>query len=723
MRAWGWDPVLVAILAGAFLLRLGYGLFAGLSLPPDGRPFLIDEQEYYLAGHMLAAGHGFSFYDTFTWTRAPLYPLFVAAIFLVAGVQVAPVLWVQAALSTLTLYWLTTLAGRVPTRFLSVRATRRGTALVGALWLPFTLFAQLLVSETLFLCLFVGVLVLLARWADGRAAVSPRAGWRLLVGAGALLGLAALTRSTALAFVPLAALWVAWIGRQGSMGRVRLVAPALLLGAAVLVIAPWTARNIAAYGLSPGGPVLIDTSSGYNLWLAANGVHDGERLATELRGIPGVLARQQHALAQAEAQIAADPGAFGAKGFKESLDLWTINPSAEERQVGGATAGRVPPQHLLAVLVFEDGLYLAIGVLALLGLAVAPRDPLKSLIGLWVLLWMVMAFVFFAVTRFRFPVVACLLPWVPGGAAWLRYRLGRALPRAHARGLALSLLALIFLLVVGPTLPVGATDTGVRRWFEQAPFRAGEAALQAGNPSNAVGQYTKANQLLPDTQFGTLAAQIAANGNVPGGLDALSRNPALDLSPAGVYSTRMEPYLLQGQIARLKGDTAQATRLFTSRPVNDAGTAALSWAAAHFSTVMTDNISIDVGSGLDIGYVEGMYGVEQDGGVTYRWTSAVAILVPPSSSPTRLRLRWNGWRPAGWPPATVVVTSHHCGIDTCLDRRHVVEVPNDTVWHDADLDVVPSRLISLSIAVNTFVPGGADPRDLGIKIDRMEWVK
>ncbi len=728
LREWGWDPVLVAILAGAFLLRLGYGLFAGLGLPPDGRPFLIDEQEYYLAGHMLAAGHGFSFYDTFTWTRAPLYPLFVALIFLVAGVQVAPVLWVQAALSTLTLYWLTTLAGRVPGRFLTERAARRGTALVGAFWLPFTLFAQLLVSETLFLCLFVGVLVLLARWADRRAVTdaTPRAQWRLLAGAGALLGLAALTRSTALAFLPLAALWVAWIGRQGSVGRARLVAPALLLISAVLVIAPWTARNIAAYGLSPGGPVLIDTSSGYNLWLAANGVRDGERLATELRGIPGVLARQQHALSQAEAQIAADPGAFVAKGFKESLDLWTINPSAEERQVGGATAGRVPPQHLLAVLVLEDGLYLAIGVLALLGLAVAPPDPLKGLIGLWVLLWMVMAFVFFAVTRFRFPVVACLLPWVPGGAAWLRYRLGRALPRAHARGLALSLLALIFLLIVGPTLPVGATDTGVRRWFEQASFRAGEAALQAGNPSNAVGQYMKANQLLPDTQFGTLAAQIAANSNSPGDLDALSHNPALDLSPVGVYSTRMEPYLLQGQLARLKGDTAQAARLFTSRPVNDAGTAALSWAAGHFLGVLTDSTSIDVGSGLDLGQVQRFYGPERDGDVTYRWTGqtiAKENYTPYLADWYRLRLRVNGWRPAGWPPATIVIATHNCGADVCINQQHTVLVPNDTDWHDLDLDLGPPRLDSLSVTVNTFVPGGADPRELGIKIDRMEWVK
>src|SRR5690348_12257745 len=139
VQKWGWDPVLAVILAGALLVRLGYGLFAGLGTPPEGRPFVIDEQEYYLAAHMLANGHGFSFYDTFAWTRAPLYPLFVALIFRLGGVQVAPVLGVQAALSTLTLYWLATLAGRVAAPVLSVRAARRGAAVVGALWLSFTL--------------------------------------------------------------------------------------------------------------------------------------------------------------------------------------------------------------------------------------------------------------------------------------------------------------------------------------------------------------------------------------------------------------------------------------------------------------------------------------------------------------------------------------------------------------------------------------------------------
>jgi hypothetical protein len=287
----------------------------------------------------------------------------------------------------------------------------------------------------------------------------------------------------------------------------------------------------------------------------------------------------------------------------------------------------------------------------------------------------------------------------------------------------LGLVALIFLLVVGPTLPLGANATGVARWVEQAPFRAGEAELRAGHPVEALRQYDEANQRLPDTQFGTLAAEIAKDWNVPDQLDALARGPALDLGPTGAYGTRMEPYLLLGQIARLKGDTAQAARLFTTREVNDAGMAALSWARDHLPAPQAPGPTLDIGSGLDTGYVEGMYAADQDGAVSYRWTSRTATLKLPANSYTKLRLRWNGWRPAGWPPAFLTATYTLCGDDVCSTRQQTVQVPNNGDWHDVELNMGLTLFSQVVLQVNTFVPGGFDPRELGIRIDRIEWVK
>jgi 4-amino-4-deoxy-L-arabinose transferase-like glycosyltransferase len=737
------DPWLWLILAAAFVWRLAYGPLLGLGTPPEGRPFLIDEQEYYAAAQMLAAGHGFAFYDTFAWTRAPLYPLLVAGLFRVFGVAAGPVLLVQALLSTLTLYWLATLAGRIAGRaaggpsLITVRAARRLTALVGGLWLSFTLFTQLLVSETLFLCLFVGTLVLLARWADGEGTR-----WRLLLGAGAVLGLAALTRSTALAFLPLAAGWVWWVGRAAVTagarpgargGSAHALLPVLwLLAGAVGVIAPWTARNIVAYGVSPGGPVLIDTSSGYNLWLAANGVHDAERLANELQGIPGVLARQQHAMTQARDQIAADPGAFLAKSLKEAGDLWTINYTAEERQVRGYLAGRVPAAHLLALFALDDGLYGVIVLLALVGLAVARPDPLKALIGLWTLVWVAIAFVFFAVTRFRFPLVACLLPWVPLGWATLAHRVGqRRLMRRRAGWAPLALLALgvIFLIGVGPSFiqATGATAQGISRWNEQAPFRQAEDSLRYLAGRDYIGRvlplYASANPQIADTRFGTLAAQVIEAGTNRTQLETLAGSPYLEVGPTGVYSTRMESAILLGQIARRLGDAPRAARLFTSRAVNDATPAALDWAATHLGPPgeWVSDPHVDVGSGLDVGLVQGMYPAEREGDVTYRWTGQDASLVPPSPGATRLRLRWNGWRPAGWPAAHVQFSIKHCGVDTCFTQTDTLSIPNDTAWHEAELNVAPPRLLEVKLRINAFVPGGFDPRTLGVRIDSVEW--
>jgi hypothetical protein len=107
--------------------------------------------------------------------------------------------------------------------------------------------------------------------------------------------------------------------------------------------------------------------------------------------------------------------------------------------------------------------------------------------------------------------------------------------------------------------------------------------------------------------------------------------------------------------------------------------------------------------------------------VTYRWTGPDVPLARPTFSPSSLHVRWNGWRPAGWPPARVRVFTTHCGSDTCFDTETVFNVPNDTAWHDVEIGLSPATVVSVVLHINTFVPGGYDPRALGLKIDRIEW--
>src|SRR5262245_55690890 len=92
---WAGIAPLAAMLLLGLLLRL---LLLG-NLP---RPGLIsDEGEYLSAAAWLAQGRGFAWYLGYLWTRAPLYPLFVAVHLRLFGDTLAPIIATQIFLSLL----------------------------------------------------------------------------------------------------------------------------------------------------------------------------------------------------------------------------------------------------------------------------------------------------------------------------------------------------------------------------------------------------------------------------------------------------------------------------------------------------------------------------------------------------------------------------------------------------------------------------------------------
>jgi 4-amino-4-deoxy-L-arabinose transferase-like glycosyltransferase len=103
-----------------------------------------------------------------------------------------------------------------------------------------------LLAETLYTPLIAGVLLCAYKLLDDQ-----RARWAVALGA--VIGLAALTRSEALLLLPLLALPVALRQRQGWVRRA--VAAGL---AALVVVLPWTVRNYAAFDR----PVAISTQEG-----------------------------------------------------------------------------------------------------------------------------------------------------------------------------------------------------------------------------------------------------------------------------------------------------------------------------------------------------------------------------------------------------------------------------------------------------------------------------
>lgn len=391
----------------ALLLALGLRLALWGRLPRIG--LIGDEAEYLAAADWLAHGRGFAWHLHYLWTRAPLYPLFLAAHLAVFGGSLEPIFISQLLLSLLNVALVYGLALQVGSVRLGAnnRSAAGIAALGAAIYLPLASYNQLLLSETLFISLLLGALLLLGRWAanDGR---------RLdLAGAGILLGLATLTRGLTLGFLLVAALWIVF--RNGNWRAA--------LGfclAAGLTVLPWTFYASRTYG----GLVLVDTSGAFNLAYGARTAYDGQRsdeptrnfvyalldsrLSSEDRqtlladprsgsclyaagdqrllnalGRPvGTITqaeRQQLLSAEATCLLRAAPGAFVAKSLIELVDLFQINYTGAERFSQGFTLGWLPTWYALSLFLLDDTLYVLALPLAVLGWAAVrtfrPPDP------------------------------------------------------------------------------------------------------------------------------------------------------------------------------------------------------------------------------------------------------------------------------------------------------------------------------------------------------------
>ncbi|GAB4192593.1 MAG: glycosyltransferase family 39 protein [Roseiflexaceae bacterium] len=405
------DPLLLIALLVALLLR---ALLWG-GLPRTG--MISDEGEYFSAAAWLAQGREFSWYQQYLWTRAPVYPLFLAAHRLLFGDALAPVYLSQMALSLLNVALVYALAGRVVAGAEEGRTRRLVpflAALLMGLYFPFAVYPQVLLSETLYITLMLGAfLALLGGGAGPRRFPRLPDGLLRVALAGGLLGLATLTRSLTLGFLPLAALWLLlqrrapdappWRPWRG-LSRAALLPPAVLLLCAAALILPWTVYNSRAFG----GLVLVDTTGAYNLMLGARTASDGRRsdapprnfalalmaegLAPPARaelvadsclarrndqGLRDALAaaplpqarRQQLMTAEGLCLIAEKPLAFAQKSLGELLDFFQINYSGDERFTDGFTLGRLPPAYTLGLFLLDDTLYVLVLPLAVVGFA------------------------------------------------------------------------------------------------------------------------------------------------------------------------------------------------------------------------------------------------------------------------------------------------------------------------------------------------------------------
>ncbi|MBN1484083.1 MAG: glycosyltransferase family 39 protein [Chloroflexia bacterium] len=648
-----------------------------------------DEPEFMGAAYWLAHGRGFSFYQQWPWLRPPLYLLWLAPFMRLFGPTLAPIRLAQVVLS-LTVPALTYLLSRLNFG----HKVARLAGLITALWSPLAVLPHLVLAENLFLPLLLGAFSSLVRFQQ-----EPRPRWLLL--GGGLLGLATLAKGLTLAFLPLAALWVLWQGLSGEKAlRWRWSAlwqAALLTGAVLATILPWSAYNVLRYRQ----PILVDTTGGYNFWLGTQGgqFEHLQQVHQDLLAIPDPAGRQAYAYRQGLAAIAEDPGGYLSSRLGELGQLLRVNYSADERLLDGFVLGQVPIPHLLAVFLLEDLAYMLLVPLALLALFNRRGEAGRGLVLSWLLYNLGTALVFFAINRFRLPLLPLLAIYAAVTIA--REPWGQGQPRVP-RLMASSLACIAFWVVVLPSVlgpyPAAASATwlGIRGRTVAKHLERAEAAITAGDLAEAQEALHRALSHRPDGVQPLPTARVVqamwrrAQGDDMGALDLLED---LDWYQA---------LLLRGDILREWGHLDQAQSLFAAREVDTHNPT--QWAWEHLQPPALSEI--DLGGDLDLGLVDGFYLGESDGEQSYRWSSAEARLRFPGAGtgqPQTLRLSLHGWRPAGEAPAQ---------LSLWMDGQKIGRLTVPAAWEQHSLPlpaVPPGQDVVLNLQCNAFMAG---PRDL-----------
>ncbi|MCL5256406.1 MAG: glycosyltransferase family 39 protein [Chloroflexi bacterium] len=577
LPAWVIPVAISAILLAALLLRVYY-FDTTVQVPQGG-----DQGEYYGRAAMLAGGDGY--YDPAKWVRPPLYIFFLAGVFKLFGYSVLDIRLVQVVLGLTAVLLVYGIARRI--------AGER-SALVAmaacALYLPLATISNLVMSETLFIVLLLGAMYALTRWSVNGS----RLLW--LPAGGVLLGLATLTRSYALLFLPLAAIWV-WLSarREKHKGWTTV---AVFLIAFVMVVSPWTLRNALVYHSF----IPVDTTGGYNFLLANGGFQDKSEMEKVLLPIAGYAERDRYAYQQALSYMVSHPRQALESAVTNAFYLAKLEYLPDLIRVDkGVSWGERAASTLLGDIPF-----LAALALGPAGLFLSGRRRPAALFGAWLGFCFVLALftpVDFIGLRYRLPMMPFLIIGLACFAVTVVERAFRWRKQWWASAaLALAVLFVILELFAYQNVPLVLGRVLDRQSLETQA----DQTYLVGDYGNAEKFYQAALSLQPDfldARLG-LANTLLATGKTNEA--AKQYEMALQVNP---YDPRSHGGL--GEIYRRAGDTSKTAKQFN---VDDEA-ALLDWTFKWLPVQSRQRV--DVGY-LDAGYVDGFWPAENKDSVSYR---------------------------------------------------------------------------------------------------------
>jgi hypothetical protein len=442
----GWRGM-VSWLGLAVMVRLAAYWWAGPSLHCS-----YDGCSYLRLAAALAGGEGWLIEKGFLWP--PGYPAFLAPLLAGGSDVTAPLArGIQAILGGFLVLPVAALARRVASGATSrPRWAIHAACAFVALDPTLVAYSHLLWPETLFLILFTPAIVYLVS-SDGRPLRQ--------VFAGVLLGAAGLVKAIGFWLaIPMA--WAA--SRPGLKFRTRAVL--LTLTGALVVIAPWTARNAAVYGRF----LFIDATAGTNLYLGntqsppvswdwGNFHRSRVREARPRCNEGDFIQRDRCEQRAAVTWILDNPGWFAARAVTKWADL--VNPSSflvrhvRAGRYGSLPMSDIPPSRALLVTLAAAVPWILLALLAAWGLAMAPASTERRLALGMIFALLALHALTFAMSRFRLPVIPVLAAYAGLAAARLGAR-EPLLPAGTAPRLALlgTVLALLILwsMRLGPLL-------------------------------------------------------------------------------------------------------------------------------------------------------------------------------------------------------------------------------------------------------------------------------
>ncbi|MFH1756107.1 MAG: tetratricopeptide repeat protein, partial [Candidatus Latescibacterota bacterium] len=450
------------IAAGIFVLALALRLLHlwAMRSSPFFDHLVVDSVDFDARAVAILQG---SWREEGAFYQAPLYPLFLAAVYKIFGHSLLAARLVQAVLGSLTAVLVYYAGRRLPGNGAGARVGVVAGVLAATYAMAIHFDGEILRPALVMFLAMLSLLLLLSASSRGNADQSAssknRAGrWdaasvMIWAAAGLVLGLAAVARPTLLLFIPLAAVWVYVRGGRNSVlpkSVARNSAPRAAAALAVLLCALIPVAVVTAVNYSRSRNfVPVSYNGGINFYLGNNadyeqtiGIRPGIRwdLLYREAGVDPVTHPadwSRYYYGKAARYIQSDPSGYAALLAKKLVLFW--NGHEIERNMAFSHAAGLSPLMKYPLVSFRW-----IAPLALVGLILAWRRRVgMGLPALLLLSQMAAVVAYFVCARYRMVVVPLLIVFASYAAVTLLGEMRRQCKKTIPY-LALFMLALLF---------------------------------------------------------------------------------------------------------------------------------------------------------------------------------------------------------------------------------------------------------------------------------------